>query len=392
MLHAVAERPSRVLLISASIGGGHVACAEALVKAFEGLGADATHVDLLEYTALPFRRLYRQAYFDLVRNAPDLVEWLGRRMDRRPSETNTLQKRLRARVNRLLAYALPATIDRLKPDVLVHTHFLGPEIVSGRMRRRAALPQVEVITDFFAHSLWLQPGLARYFVATDEVRVHLVSAGVDEHRVRVTGIPIDPRFERLPTQAEARARLGLDLERDVLLLMAGGLDATDLVALITQLRTLPWPLSVVIVCGRSKELLKVAGEATAEAPGPTYFRVLGRVDDVPDQMAAADVVVSKPGGMTSSEALAAGLPLLLVSPYPLQEEANANVLLENGAALRIDPLSTFSHKLRRLLQDEGHALAMRTAARRLARPTAATDVARQVLEELTRRGAELGHR
>src|SRR5690606_33869342 len=98
------------------------------------LGAEAAHVDLLEYTALPFRRLYRQAYFDLVRNAPDLVEWLGRRMDRRPSETNTVQKRLRARVNRLLAYALPATIDRFKPDVLVHTHFLGPEIVSGRMR------------------------------------------------------------------------------------------------------------------------------------------------------------------------------------------------------------------------------------------------------------------
>src|SRR5690606_15604226 len=124
------------------------------------------------------------------------------------------------------------------------------------------------------------------------------------------------------------------LERDVLLLMAGGLEAADLVALITQLRALPWPLSVVIVCGRSKELFKVAAEAAADAPGPTHFRVLGRVDDVPEQMAAADVVVSKPGGMTSSEALAAGLPLLLVSPYPLQEEANANVLLENGAALR----------------------------------------------------------
>src|SRR5690606_23420341 len=106
------------------------------------------------------RRLYRQAYFDLVRNVPDLVEWVGRRLDRRPSETNTVQKRLRARVNRLLAYALPRTIDRLEPDVLVHTHSLGPDIISGRMRRRAPLPQAEVITDFFAHSLWLQPGVA----------------------------------------------------------------------------------------------------------------------------------------------------------------------------------------------------------------------------------------
>lgn len=385
MLKRVQERSPRVLIISASIGGGHVACGDALVGAFERLGAEVAHVDLLDYTALPFRRLYRQAYFDLVRNVPDLVEWLGRRMDRRPSETNSVQKRLRARVNRLLAYALPATIDRFNPDVLVHTHFLGPEIVSGRMRRRAFLPQVEVITDFFAHSLWLQPGVARYFVATDEIRVHLVSAGVDEHRVRVTGIPIDARFERLPSRAEAKAALGLDADRDVLLLMAGGLDANDLGALIRQLRSLTWPLSVTVVCGRSHELLKLAAREAAEAPGPAHFKVFGRVDDVPVHMAAADVMVSKPGGMTSSEALAAGLPLLLVSPYPLQEEANANVLLENGAALRIDPLSTFNHKLRRLLADEGHLDTMRAAARRLARPAAATDVARQVLAELTRR-------
>lgn len=390
MLDRVPERPARVLIISASIGGGHVACGNALVGAFERLGAETTHVDLLEYTALPFRRLYRQAYFDLVRNVPDLVEWLGRRMDRRPSETNTVQKRLRARVNRLLAYALPATIDRLKPDVLVHTHFLGPEIVSGRMRRRAPLPQVEVITDFFAHSLWLQPGLARYFVATDELKVHLVSAGVDEHRIRVTGIPIDLRFERQATREEARAELGLEQGRDVLLLMAGGLDAGDLTALIRQLRSLSWPLSVVVVCGRSHELFKVASQEAAEAPGPARFRVLGRIDDVPVHMAAADVVVSKPGGLTSSEALAAGLPLLLVNPYPLQEEANANVLLENGAALRIEPLSTFNHKLRKLLDDEQHLDAMRAAAHRLGRPSAATDVARQVLDELVRRGLETG--
>jgi len=109
-------------------------------------------------------------------------------------------------------------------------------------------------------------------------------------------------------------------------------------------------------------------------------------------MAAADVMVSKPGGMTSSEALAAGLPLLLVSPYPLHEEANANVLLENGAALRIDPLSTFNHKLRRLLEDPEHLASMRAAALRMARPAAATEVARQVLDEQARRGHEPGPR
>lgn len=358
-----------------------MAAGRALTEAFRARDAHVEHVDLLEHTAAPFRRLYRQAYFDLVRNVPDLVEWLGRRMDRRPSELRTTQQLLRARLVRLLSYEVPRIIDRSRPDVLVHTHFLGAEIVSGRLKRHRALPQVEVITDFFAHSFWLQPGIARYFVATEEVRVHLLAAGVDAHRVRVSGIPIDPRFAALPDAAEARARLGIDPSRELLLVLAGGLDGDDLRNLLEQLRGFRWPLQVMVVCGRSRESTALARAIVAEAPGPTTFDVRGYVDDVATLMAAADLAVTKPGGLTSSEALAAGLPLMLIRPYPLQEEANANVLLEHGVAVRIEPLSTFGHKLRRLLEEPERRVAMRAAAAGLARPHAAADVARAVLEE-----------
>jgi len=388
MLATVPHASDRVLILSASIGSGHVACGRALLKAFDSLGVTTEHVDLLEYTAAPFRRLYRQAYFDLVRNVPDLVDWVGKRMDRRPTEVATLQRRLRSRVTRLLSYELPRVIDDFGPGALVHTHFLGPEIMAGRLRRRKALPQAEVITDFFAHSLWLQPGIARYYVASDEVRVHLTSAGVDEYRVRVSGIPIDPRFMHLPDRTAARAAASLDPERDVLLIMAGGMEAGDLKNVLAQLVEFRWSLTVVVVCGRSADLLKVAHDEVDEVPGPVRFRVYGLVDDVPTYMAAADLVVSKPGGMTVSEALAAGLPLLLINPYPLQEEANANALLENGVAVRADPLSTFALKLRRLLEDRDRLAAMRAAALRLARPDAAMTVARSVLDELVVRPSE----
>ncbi|MEJ2288128.1 MAG: hypothetical protein P8Y02_05670 [Deinococcales bacterium] len=238
----------RILIVSASIGGGHVAAGRALRVAFEEAGIAADHVDLLEYTAAPFRRLYRQAYFDLVRTAPDLVEWLGRRMDKTPSEEKSRQQRLRARLTRMLSYELPNRIAQARPDVVVHTHFLGPEILSGRLRRkRAPPPQVEVITDFFAHSLWLQPGLLRYFVATEEVAVHLHAAGVEDARIRVTGIPVDPRFATLPPQDEARAALGMPPDRDVLLFMASGLDARTLTALLEELKELRWPLTMLIL-------------------------------------------------------------------------------------------------------------------------------------------------
>lgn len=367
------NRGTRVLVLSASIGGGHVAAAKALVAAFHELGVEAEHRDLLDHTAMPFRRLYRQAYFDLVRTMPDLVEWIGRRLDR-PSERTSVQRKLRARAVRLLSYEVPRIVDRYQPTVVVHTHFLGAQIMSGRMRRHRVLPQAVVVTDFFAHAFWLQPGVARYFVASGEVRAQLLNAGVDEHRVRVSGIPIDLRFSRL-----APVEPG---DREHLLVLAGGLGAEHVRQILGQLKEFRWPLRVTVVCGRSSELTNVARELVADSSGPVTFQVLGFVDNMPELMNSATLAVTKPGGLTSSEALAAGLPLMLVSPYPLQEEMNAHFLLENGCAVRVEPLSTLSHKLKSLLQEEGRLDAMREATTRHAKPEAARTVARTVLEEL----------
>lgn len=367
------NRGTRVLVLSASIGGGHVAAAKALVAAFHELGVEAEHRDLLDHTAMPFRRLYRQAYFDLVRTMPDLVEWIGRRLDR-PSERTSVQRKLRARAVRLLSYEVPRIVDRYQPTVVVHTHFLGAQIMSGRMRRHRVLPQAVVVTDFFAHAFWLQPGVARYFVASGEVRAQLLNAGVDEHRVRVSGIPIDLRFSRL-----APVEPG---DREHLLVLAGGLGAEHVRQILGQLKEFRWPLRVTVVCGRSSELTNVARELVADSSGPVTFQVLGFVDNMPELMNSATLAVTKPGGLTSSEALAAGLPLMLVSPYPLQEEMNSHFLLENGCAVRVEPLSTLSHKLKSLLQEEGRLDAMRDATTRHAKPEAARTVARTVLEEL----------
>lgn len=373
------SRPSRILIISASIGGGHVAAGRALESAALEHGLDTLHVDLLDYTTAPFRRLYRQSYFDLVRTAPEMVDWLGRRLDQPPTFVGQRMQRLRARLTRMISFHLPRLIARHEPDVLLHTHFLPPEVLSSSTRR--GLPQAVVVTDFVAHRLWIRPGVDRYFVAADEVRVHLEAAGVEPERVRVTGIPIDLRYGALPTRAEARAQLELAPDRDVLLLMAGGLDRRPLQELLRQLRELRWPLTTLVVCGRSAELVGAVQEAVGDADGLVQFRVFGYTREVPLMMAAADLAAGKPGGLTSSEALAAGLPFAIVEPYPLQEEGNANHLLEHGAALRIEPLTTFSHKVRRCLEDAERRSAMGDAALRLARPRAALDVIGSLVDE-----------
>lgn len=373
----------RVLLISASIGGGHRAAAKALEQAALEKHLEVKHIDLLDYTTLPFRRMYRQTYFDLVRTAPDFIDWLGKNLDKKPSEYKSRPQRLRARLSRLISYHLPREIQRYKPDVILHTHFIAPEILGARQRRRLSIPQMVVITDFAAHNLWLQANVTRYFVASAEVAVHLQASGVDESRIEVSGIPIDLRFADLPEKSCARQNLGIPLDRDVVIMMAGGLDEKVLSSLIKSLNTLTYPLNLYMIFGRSQDLLELA--KAEYVPNPLlHLHMIGYSQQIPDFMAASDLLVGKPGGLTTSEALAAGLPFAIVNPYPLQEEANATFLLEHGAGLRIEPLTLFQYKVKSFLQDTSRRQTMRQQALRLARPQAARAIIASVLEKTKR--------
>ena len=146
---------------------------------------------------------------------------------------------------------------------------------------------------------------------------------------------------------------------------------------------LRWPLTVFVICGRTEYLMKAAAKEVSDG-GPeslVLIKVLGFVDEMPRYMAAADLLLGKPGGLTTSEALAAGLPFAVVSPYPLQEEANANMLLERGAGIRIDPLTVLNYKLKAFFADETRRNIMGDSAKELARPYAAREVIRSLLEE-----------
>lgn len=283
-----------------------------------------------------------------------------------------------ARLTQLLSRNLVWQVRQRAPEIIVHTHFLPPAIVRAE---RYHIPEAVVVTDYAAHNLWLQPGVKRYFVATPEVAAHLQAVGVGGDRVRVSGIPISPRFGLLETQADARRALGLAPERDVLLLMASGLDQATFKNLLAWTQKLRWPLTVFVICGRSQDLVATAERELLGYSGLINFLVLGFVEDIPRYMAAADLLVGKPGGLTTSEALAAGLPFAVVSPYPLQEEANANFLLESGVGFRLEPLTVASFKLRRFFEDGPRRERMRRTAQALAQPDAAERVVRSLLDE-----------
>jgi processive 1,2-diacylglycerol beta-glucosyltransferase len=239
----------------------------------------------------------------------------------------------------------------------------------GRLRARLAV----VVTDFDVHGLWVVPHVDRYFVALEETRRHLVRLGVPPARITVSGIPIDPVFAD-PRNALAMARKhGLDPARWRILVTAGGFGVGPVERLVNALLDLRHSAQVVVICGRSAELKQRLDALAAMRPadGPVTLRAVRYTRAMDEYMAAADLLVGKPGGLTTAEALARGVPMVIVNPIPGQEERNADHLLEAGAAIRGNNLPALAWNVDALLDDPERLAAMRAAARRLARPAAA---------------------
>jgi processive 1,2-diacylglycerol beta-glucosyltransferase len=363
----------KVLILSASAGAGHVRAAEALERAFALLGAarEVRHTDTLQFTNKVFRNLYSRAYLELVDRAPDVLGWLYDWLD-----TPWEKERRRLAWDKLNTRPFVRMLERYQPDLVVCTHFLPAEIISWlKAKRRLDCAEAVVVTDFDVHAMWLSHHVEHYFVAIDETREHLVRLGVPPERVTASGIPIDPAFAEPKDKRAMRAKHGLAPDRTIVLLSAGGFGVGPVEHAVTSLLGLRHPAQIVVVCGRNEELRARLAARAAETR-PAALVVVGYTAEMDEYMAAADVLVGKPGGLTTSEALARELALVIVNPIPGQEERNSDHLLEQGAAIRCNNLPVLGYKIDRLLDDPRRLAAMRATARRLARPDAARDVVR----------------
>ena len=364
------QRPERgVMVLSAASGAGHMAAAGALVSAFQMRGVKATHVEVLKYTSPLFRRVYADLYVELVNRRPQLLGYIYRVMNR----PWRYEKRLLA-LNRLNTRPLVRLLEQRNPAVAVCTHFLPPDILLHLRRQNLLdIPVGIVITDFDAHAMWLYRDVDWYFVAREEMRVHLASLGIPPETVHVTGIPIDPRFQLPKAKRDARIVLGLDPDRTTVLVAAGGFGMGSAVeSLARALHEVRHPVQIVVICGKNAALERRLN-AVHERSHP--MRVVGYTTEMDTWMAAADLLVGKPGGLTSSEAFARGVVLVVVNPIPGNEERNSDYFLEEGAAIRCNTLPTLAFKIDALLSDGQRLARMREAVARLARPHAASDVA-----------------
>ena len=373
----------RVLLLSATSGAGHVRAAQALEKAFVARGDCAVeHIDALQYVSKFFQRIYDQAYLSMVRRAPELMGLLYERTDQ-----PWLHPRRRLALDRLNTAPMIRLLKRIQPDLCVATHFLPAEIIAWLIaKKKLRAHNAIVVTDYDVHAMWLCRTVDRYYLAIDEAAEYLARIGVPREKLHVTGIPIDPLFATPANRSDARKHLKLDLNATVILISAGGYGIGPVEQLVKDVLELQRPWQIAAIAGKSEktrkrleELAKKAGNLSSGSP---RLCPVGFTAEMDQYMAAADLMVGKAGGLTTSEALARGLPMALIEPIPGQEERNADHLLEAGAAIRCNNLPAAAWKIAALLDDSARLARMREAAKNLGRPGAAAAIAEDALRLL----------
>ena len=375
---------NRILLLSASSGAGHVRAAEALEKAFNkitrdvGLSSEVRHVDTLKFTNRVFRHLYSKAYIDAVTRLPDLTGWVYDKLDK-PWKN----ERRRLALDKLNTRPFVKLLREYQPDMIVCTHFLPAEIVSWlKAKERITSRQAIIVTDFDVHAMWLCHHYEQYFVAIDEARAYLDALSIPRDKITVSGIPIDPVFALHKDKHKMRIKHGLAPDRITILLSAGGFGVGPMEHLITALLPLRHRAQLVAICGRNEDLKdRVSQLASRIKPDATVtVKPFGYTREMDELMSASDLMVGKPGGLTTSEALSKGLVSVIANPIPGQEERNSDHLLEAGVAIRCNNLPTLAYKLDQLLADPERFATMQSKATAISRPHAARDIVQKLLE------------
>jgi processive 1,2-diacylglycerol beta-glucosyltransferase len=372
----------RIFIATITAGAGHLQAAAALHEAWlQARPQDAVQrLDLLTLFSPLHKKLYSDGYVKLVAHAPELWGLVFNKMD------NPRLVRKLARWKNVLgsnsSRQFARFVKQFAPDAVLCTHYLPVELLGGMRNKWAGPPPltVSIVTDFEAHALWMDAHVDLYCVAAEETKARLVARGAPAAQVLVSGIPISAKFSGRIDAAAVRKGCGLRDDLPILLVLSGGFGMGPVAQILAALDQIERPFQSLVVAGRNEALRREL--ASQDRRHPT--RVLGFVTNMHELMAVSDLLITKPGGLTTSEALALGKPLFILNPIPGQEAANSDFLLERGAAAKVTRVEDLPFRVGQLLGSKKLADMARAAAA-LGRPAAAADICRAVTALLNAR-------
>jgi len=358
----------KALIFTVSIGAGHNKAAEAIGGVLEERGWTCKIVDTLQYINKAAHKIVVGTYLESVKFTPQLYGLLYRKAESGEGLADISQV-----LNQLFSLRLQGLVEQFKPDIMVCTHPFPLQMLSIlKGRRKFKAPVMAVLTDYAVHPFWVHRFVDAFVLPAEHLVHDLALSGVNQKKIFPLGIPVNPRFLESVDRAAVYNDFGVNPDKPIILVMGGGLGFGSVEKVIGALMDTPWDVQILAVAGDNKKLYDRL-EEIAHSTDKTLVP-LGYTNQVGSLMEIADVLVSKPGGLTVTEALIKHLPFAILSPIPGQEEQNSDFLLNNGLAVRLQKNNPVP-ALRQLLQNPLRLKQIREMAENLAKPTSTTAIA-----------------
>ena len=359
-----------------SNNSGHHRAAKAIEEALlrKSSAVKVSTINCFNYTNPILEKVINSIYNKVIKIKPEVWEYLYDN----PKVVRRTRK-LRRLIHKFNSKKLKKLLNTFKPDVVLSTQAFPCGMVADMKKtKKLKFPLVGVLTDYAPHSYWMYDNVNAYVVPSECTKEKFVDSGIPRERIFNFGIPISPKFSRRHRRDVVLRSLGLDTQTPTVLVMGGGQGLGPIEDLMFALNTIEKSFQVIVVCGINKKLKKWLEKRQL------LFRkkmaVLGYTKEVEKLMDAADMIVTKPGGLTTAEALTKGLPIVVVNPIPGQEAMNTSFLLKEGVAEKAkDPLHA-AIVIEELLAHPGRLEKMRQAALKHANPDAADNIADLILK------------
>lgn len=366
------------MILHASAGEGHKKVAEAVKEGFLAVGVPEKEIlllDVLEEAPLIFRSLYHGSYYYSVKYIPYLWGLVYQIFDH-PWAYRILARPLRQVVNSLVTRRLVRRLLQEKPEAVISTHFLAPEVLGRlKLRRRISSFLLTVVTDYSPHAFWVNPGTDHYWVMSEEGKKDLEKKGIPSIHVTTGGIPVSLRFRPQGKKKLFRKKEGLEPDRFTILVTSGGFGLGPTAAVLDAFTPFKDKVQALVVTGRNRNTFRSLEKRKYLFP----LRIYGFVSHMDELMEASDLIIAKPGGATATESLAKGVPLVILDPIPGQESGNMRTLRARNASFLIRTAKDLPIVLKGILDYPEVLEEKRQSMARLAKPEAALELARFVL-------------
>lgn len=353
-----------ILLMSVKAGFGHHSTAAAIINYFEKQGHNCYMLDIFEYISESLGNMIQDGYLISTKYLSKTYGKVYDKLSRKDEPYDRLS--VTSLVSNRITKKLIGCVTGFAPDIIIGTHSYAGVVMSIlRDKGYADCPLIGIVTDFTVHPFWESTELDYYVIPDSLLTYQMNKKGIPKEKLLPFGIPIRQAFASKLDKAEARRRLGIGDKR-TLLVMMGSMGYGNIYDSLLEMDAFDADFQMMVVCGSNEKLFGFINDQAWQKDVYGY----GFVNNVDLMMDASDVIVTKPGGLTTSEAFAKGLPMIAMNPIPGQEDKNLAFLVNNGAAIAVNSEYTISEALYQLLNEEWRVELMRESVRHIGKPDA----------------------